>query len=58
MQQTLDYLTLPDWPLRLAAVNDDDGQPDVDRFYRYGETLQQFFDEAAAVDTQFRPKGG
>jgi hypothetical protein len=53
LQHTLNYLTLPDWPLRLVAVDDAEGQLDVDRFYRYIETLQEFFDEAAVVDTSF-----
>jgi hypothetical protein len=33
----------------------DEGQDqlDVDRFYRYNESLQEFFNEAAAVETRF-----
>ena len=58
LQHTLNYLTLPDWPLRLVPVDDGEGQLDVDRFYRYIETLQEFFDEAAAVDTRFVANGG
>jgi hypothetical protein len=54
LQHTLNYLTLPDWPFRLAAVDEGEGQLDVDRFYRYNETLQAFFDEAAAIETEFR----
>ena len=50
---TLNYLTLPDWPLRLVPVDEAGGQLDVDRFYRYQESLQAFFDEAAAVETRF-----
>ena len=50
---TLNYLTLPDWPLRLVPVDEAEGQLDVDRFYRYQESLQAFFDEAAAVETRF-----
>ena len=46
LTHTLNYLTLPDWPLRLVAVDDDQGQLDVDRFYRYQANLQAFFDEA------------
>jgi hypothetical protein len=57
LEHTLNYLTLPDWPLRLVAVSDD-GQLDVDRFYRYNETLQEFFDEAAHVETRFVANGG
>lgn len=57
LTHTLNYLTLPDWPLRLVAVNEDDGQLDVDRFYRYNETLQQFFDGAARLSTRFVENG-
>jgi hypothetical protein len=53
LTHTLNYLTLPDWPLRLVAVDEAEGQLDVDRFYRYQESLQSFFDEAAAVETRF-----
>ena len=53
LTHTLNYLTLPDWPLRLVAVNEEEGQLDVDRFYRYQESLQAFFDEAATVETRF-----
>ena len=35
LSHTLNYLTLPDWPLRLVPVDDGEGQLDVDRFYRY-----------------------
>jgi hypothetical protein len=57
LQHTLNYLTLPDWPFRLVPVTDD-GQLDVDRFYRYNETLQEFFDEAARLETRFIANGG
>jgi hypothetical protein len=53
LTHTLNYLTLPDWPLRLVAVDEERGQLDVDRFYRYQESLQAFFDEAAGVETRF-----
>jgi len=53
LQHTLNYLTLPDWPLRLVAVDENEGQLDVDRFYRYQASLQAFFDEAATVETRF-----
>jgi hypothetical protein len=46
LTHTLNYLTLPDWPLRLVPASAED-QLDVDRFYRYIETLQEFFNEAA-----------
>lgn len=55
---TLNYLTLPDWPLRLSPVDPSEDQLDVDRFYRYNQTLQEFFDEAAALETGFaEPEG-
>jgi hypothetical protein len=53
LRHTLNYLTLPDWPLRLLPVDEEQGQLDVDRFYRYMQSLQEFFDEAAAVETRF-----
>ena len=49
LTHTLNYLTLPDWPLRLVPIDAAAGQLDVDRFYRYNQTLQEFFDEAGAV---------
>lgn len=58
LSHTLNYLTLPDWPLRLIPLDEDGGQLDVDRFYRYNQTLQEFFDETAGVDTRFRDDGG
>ena len=53
LTHTLNYLTLPDWPFRLIPVDDDQGQLDVDRFYRYNQTLQELFDETAHLDTRF-----
>lgn len=53
LTHTLNYLTLPDWPFRLFPVDEGGGQLDVDRFYRYNESLQEFFNEAAAVETRF-----
>ncbi len=50
LQHTLNFLTLPDWPLRLVPLDEAAGQLDVDRFYRYIESLQEFFNEAARVD--------
>jgi hypothetical protein len=58
LSHTLDYLTLPDCPLRLVPVDDGEGQVDVNRFYRYKQTLQEFFDESAALDTRFVANGG
>jgi hypothetical protein len=58
LTHTLNYLTLPDWPLRLLPVDEEgEGQLDVDRFYRYNETLQEFFDETARVETRFVANG-
>src|SRR5262249_55627085 len=53
LTHTLNYLTLPDWPLRLVAVNEEEGQLDVDRFYRYQESLQAFFAAPAPGETRF-----
>jgi len=53
LTHTLNYLTLPDWPFSLRAIDEDAGQLDVDRFYRYNQSLQEFFDEAGAIDTRF-----
>lgn len=49
LPHTLNTLTLADVPMRVTAAN----QLDVDRFYRYQETLQEFFDEAAGFRTEF-----
>ncbi len=53
LAHTLNALTLPDWPFQLRPLDPDAGQLDVDRFYRYAESLQQLFDEAAEVATRF-----
>ena len=58
LTHTLNYLTLPDWPLRLVPVDDGEGQLDVDRFYRYNQSLQEFFDETGHVGTRFVENGG
>jgi hypothetical protein len=50
LTHTLNYLTLPDWPLRIVPLDDAAGQLDADRFYRYIESLQAFFDEAAHAE--------
>ena len=52
LSHTLNYLTLPDWPFRLVAIDDDEGQLDIDRFYRYQTNLQAFFDEAGELATR------
>jgi hypothetical protein len=51
LSHTLNYLTLPDWPLRIVPLDAASGQLDADRFYRYIESLQEFFNEAAHVET-------
>ncbi len=53
LEQTLNYLTLPDVPLRIWSEGGD-AQMDVDRFSRFNESLQQFFDAGAKVKTKFR----
>lgn len=52
LQHTLNFLTLPDWPLRIVPLDDAGGQLDADRFYRYIESLQSFFNEAAHIDVR------
>lgn len=52
LSHTLNYLTLPDWPFRLVAIDDDEGQLDIDRFYRYQTNLQAFFDDASELTTR------
>lgn len=52
LTHTLNYLTLPDWPLHLVPLDEAGGQLDADRFYRYIESLQEFFNEAAHVETR------
>jgi hypothetical protein len=52
LSHTLNFLTLPDWPLRIVPLDDAGGQLDADRFYRYIESLQEFFNEAARVETR------
>lgn len=51
LQHTLNYLTLSDWPLRVTGNGAHDFG--IDRFYRYQESLQEFFNEAAAITTEF-----
>ncbi len=49
LAHTLNYLTLPDVPLRVVGPD----QLEVDAFYRYNESLQRFFNGAAQFDTEF-----
>jgi hypothetical protein len=55
LDHTLNFLTLPDWPLRIVPLDESGGQLDADRFYRYIESLQEFFNEAAHVEPAWRP---
>jgi hypothetical protein len=52
LSQTLNALTLPDVPLCVWSEGDE-AQLDVDRFFRYNESLQQFFDAAGGFVTEF-----
>ena len=49
LQHTLNYLTFPDDPMRVSGPD----QLEVDAFYRYNQTLQRFFNGAAAVPTAY-----
>lgn len=49
LEHTLNYLTLPDDPLRVSGPD----QLEVDVFYRYQETIQRFFNGAAGVETRY-----
>jgi len=46
-EHTLNYLTLPDDPMRVSGPD----QLETDAFYRYNETLQRFFNGSASVET-------
>ena len=49
LEHTLNYLTLPDVPLRVSGPD----QLEVDAFYRYSETIQRFFNGAAEIETRY-----
>lgn len=49
LTHTLNYLTFPDYPMRVSGPD----QLEVDTFYRYNQSLQRFFDGAAAVPTAY-----
>ena len=49
LQHTLNVLTMPGVPLKLEAAD----QLKADLFFRYNESLQQFFNGAAEVETEF-----
>jgi hypothetical protein len=54
LAHTLNTLTLADEPMRVTA----DDQLGIDAFYRFQETLQEFFDEAAGFHTTFEDESG
>lgn len=49
LTHTLNYLTFPDDPMRVTGPD----QLEIDAFYRYNESLQRFFNGAAAVPTTY-----
>ena len=49
LTHTLNYLTFPDFPMRVTGPD----QLEVDAFYRYNQSLQRFFNGAAAVPTAY-----
>lgn len=49
LTHTLNYLTFPDTPMRVSGPD----QLQVDTFYRYNQSLQRFFNGAAAVPTAY-----
>ena len=49
LTHTLNYLTFPDDPMRVTGPD----QLEIDAFYRYNQSLQRFFDGAAAVPTAY-----
>ena len=49
LEHTLNYLTFPDDPMEVTGPD----QLKVDAFYRYNESLQRFFNGAAAVATSY-----
>jgi hypothetical protein len=49
LQHTLNVLTMPGVPLKVEAAD----QLKADLFFRYNQTLQEFFNGAAEVETEF-----
>ena len=49
MEHTLNYLTFPDGPMVVSGPD----QLQADAFFRYNESLQRFFNGAAAVATTY-----
>lgn len=50
LEQTLNYLTHMGVPLQLLSTD----PVRRDLYFRYAQTLQEFFNESAALDTRFR----
>ncbi len=48
LSHTLNYLTFPDDPMTVSGPD----QLQIDAFYRYNQSLQQFFDGAAQLETR------
>jgi hypothetical protein len=51
LMHTLNYLTFPDVPMRVTGPD----QLEIDAFYRYNQSLQRFFNGAAAIPTAYAP---
>ncbi len=49
LEHTLNYLTFPDDPRRVSGPD----QLQIDAFYRYNQSLQNFFNGAAEVETSY-----
>jgi hypothetical protein len=49
LEHTLNYLTFPDDPMLVSGPD----QLQIDTFYRYNQSLQSFFNGAAAVETSY-----
>jgi len=49
LAHTLNYLTFPDDPMVVSGPD----QLQIDAFYRYNQSLQRFFNGAAAVATRY-----
>ena len=49
LSHTLNVLTMPGIPLQLEAPD----QLKADLFFRFNQTFQEFFNGAAAVETEF-----
>ena len=49
LEHTLNYLTLPDDPMRVTGPD----QLEVDAFYRYNGSIQRFFNGATQIPTEY-----